>query len=149
MKLPPVPKPVSGALDTIKWIVIIIVVVLIAKFIYGIYKAGKTATAAAGDAAANALLAQKTGIQLVRIVTIRSIAAELEQGYHKYWFGGVNIDEEAWISSLNKLAEAREVIVCSELYKEITGRSLKSDLNSAFDSSDKNKLKSFIIGNLS
>lgn len=148
MKMPKVPGPVSGALDTIKWIVIIIVVVIIAKFLYGLWKASNTGAKIAGDAAANGILATKTGIKLVRIVAIRGIVGELVQGYKKYWFGTVDIDEDAWISSLNKLAEAREVIVCSELYKEVTGRSLKSDMESAFDSSDKAKLKSFIIGNI-
>jgi hypothetical protein len=147
--LMPVGGTVTSVAVIIRYLVILFVIIIVAMLVMKIYKAAKSGSEAAGNAAANTILASKTGIQLVRIIAIRSIVEELKTGYQKYWFGGVNIDEEAWIVALNKIAESKEVVVCSSMYKEGTGRSLKADLESAFDNSDRKKLKSFILGNLS
>jgi hypothetical protein len=141
-------NPVDSVASVIRYVLIFVVVILVAMLLWKLYGASKTASNAAGNAAGNVILANATGIQTVRIVAIRSVVEDLVTGYKKYWFGAVDIDEDGWIIALNKLAESKEVAVCSSMYKESTGRSLRADLQSAFDNSDRAKLKSFILPNL-
>jgi hypothetical protein len=121
--------------------------ILIGVVIWKVYKGSQAAGKVAGDALGDQIISQQTGIPKARLNVVKSVNKLLQNGYHSYWLY-TDIDEEAWIVALNQLiAEAEARLVC-QYYLEDTGRSLRADLNSAFDQTEKAQVKAVVYNAL-
>jgi hypothetical protein len=132
--------------DVITTIIMLIVVVVVVVIIYKLYKGAKAAAGAVGDTIGDAILAKSAGIPVQRVQVCREVANDLHSnigGWPLY-----NVDEDAWIISLNRLNKVVEVKIVSRFFKELRTDGLKSWIDKSFSDGEKQRLKQGIITNI-
>jgi hypothetical protein len=138
-----VSQTVDGVKKSLGLIVIIIIIVIAATVMYKIYNATKTGGQVVGDVLGNQILASTTGVPVQRISVVRQAAEDLRSNMTIAWLVGstMNIDEERWIEIINRsVKSAQEAKMLSQFFRELTGKSLRTEINDSFSASEKSKI---------
>ncbi len=114
---------------TAKILVVLIVVVVIAV-IYKIYQASKKASSVLGDIAGSQIIAAQTGISVPR----QQVCTEVAQSVRSACTIVPWVEKIVWVTdedvvvALNRLIGPSEASLASVNFKELTGKSLKTDV---------------------
>lgn len=145
----------------IRLVVTILLIILICIIIWKIWKAVNAGAGAAGTIIEQQIVQSQTGVSPTRQTEIKGIA----DAAHKAiwgdkrsklnpfgWFGesfdAWTEDEEAFISAVNRLQTVNEVSLFNDYYRQIGGKSARSDMNEYLDSSDIAEIKLLVSQNL-
>lgn len=144
---------ISGVGDAVKQygslVLKILLIVVIVMVVWKVYKSVKAGTNAVGEELSDVIVSEQTGIPAARIEVCKQVVEDLYNSY-KSLLGMYNVDEDAWINALNRLAEAREVALVSQIWRQKTSfKTLKTMVDESFSASERQKLKPFVITNLS
>lgn len=140
-------KATTKAGDIITGIIVFVVVIFVIVAVWKVYKGARAAAGAVGDTLGDAIIANANSMPVQRVQLCREVANDLVNNIGP-WYTFYNIDEEAWISALNRLETAVEAKLVSRFFKEQESDGLRSKVNGAFSTSEKARVKQVVMSNI-
>lgn len=138
---------------TIKIVAIGIAIILIINIISSFFKKVKKTTTAVGDQMGGVLTEQQTGVSIPRQQVCKAVAQDIWDNMHSEWrpWPLSNYyweDDEAIRIALNRLVTKGEAIYASAEFRELSGKSLKSEIAGRLNKSEEDKVNRIVLENL-
>jgi len=113
---------------TVKYVIIVLIIVAIIALAYQFYKASQAAGKALGDKLGTKIIADQTGVSEARQLICKQIADDCRKGVwqdaftNKIWW----VEDDLIVVALNRCVSSSEAILVCQLYRESYGDSLKT-----------------------